>query len=73
MRTFKFTSEHAYYQDGWLVKRVWTQHNLTLTTTDRTILGWTAARLSGKLTCGGHPYSPEFLRILDHLYFVETP
>jgi hypothetical protein len=50
MPTFKFNSQRPYYQGGRLVKKVWTEHNLTLTATDCTILGWTAARLLGKLT-----------------------
>jgi hypothetical protein len=50
MPTFKFNSEKPYYQDGRLAKRVKTQHNLVVSTTDCAILGWTAVLLLGKLT-----------------------
>lgn len=50
MPTFKFNSERPYYQDGRLVKKVKTQHDLKVSAFDCTILGWTAALLLGKLT-----------------------
>ena len=50
MPTFKFNSERPYYQDGRLVKKVETQQSISLSATDCTILGGTAALLLGKLT-----------------------
>lgn len=50
MPMFKFNSERPYYQDERLMKKVKTQHNLVVSTTDCAILGWTAALLLGKLT-----------------------
>ena len=50
MPTFRWNSEHPYYQDGRLVKKVKTQQTITLTGMDCTIFGWTAALLLGKLT-----------------------
>jgi hypothetical protein len=50
MPTFRFNSERPYYQDGRLVKKVKTQQSISLSATDCTILGWTAALLLGKLT-----------------------
>ena len=50
MPTFRWNSEHPYYRDGRLVKKVKTQQTINLTGTDCTILGWTAALLLGKLT-----------------------
>jgi len=50
MPTFKFNSEQPHYQDGRLVKKVKTQQSISLSATDCTILGWTAALLLGKLT-----------------------
>lgn len=49
MRTFKFNSEKPYYQDGRLVKRVKTQHNVEVSTFDCAIVGFSVARLLGKL------------------------
>ncbi len=49
MPTFKFNSEKPYYQEGRLVKKVKTQHNISLSTVDCAILGLSAARLLGKL------------------------
>ncbi len=50
MLTFRFNSEQPYYQNGRLMKKVTTQHNIRLSTTDCAILGWNAARLIGKMT-----------------------
>jgi len=50
MPTFRFKSEQPYYQNGRLMKKVTTQHNIRLSPTDCAILGFSAARLFGKLT-----------------------
>jgi ABC-type molybdate transport system ATPase subunit len=49
MPTFRFNSERPYYQDGRLMKKVTTQHNLRLSTFDCALLGFSAARLLGRL------------------------
>ena len=49
MPTFRFNSERPYYQGGRLMKRVTTQHNIHSSTVDCGILGFSAARLLGKL------------------------
>lgn len=49
MPTFRWNSEHPYYQDGRLVKKVKTQHNLHLTAGDCAILGLSVARVLGML------------------------
>ena len=49
MPTFRFNSEKPYYRDGRLVKKMTTQQSISLSATDCTILGWTAALLLGKL------------------------
>ena len=50
MLRFRFNSEQPYYQNGRLIKKVTTQHNIRLSATDCAILGFSAARLLGKLT-----------------------
>jgi hypothetical protein len=50
MPTFRFNSDKPYFQDGRLVKKVKTQHQIKLSGTDCTIIGWTVARLLGKVT-----------------------
>ncbi|MGO9116925.1 MAG: hypothetical protein ACLQPD_04860 [Desulfomonilaceae bacterium] len=49
MPTFRFNSEKPYYQDGRLVKKVHTQHDLKVSASDCAILGFTAISLLGKL------------------------
>ena len=49
MPTFRWNSEHPYYQNGRLVKKVKTQHDLNVSTTDCAILGFSVARLLGKI------------------------
>jgi hypothetical protein len=50
MPTFRFKSEHPYYPNGRLMKKVTTQHNIRLGSVDCAILGFSAARLLGRLT-----------------------
>jgi len=50
MPTFRFNSQRPYYRDGRLRKKVTTQHSIRLSPTDCAILGFSAARLLGKLT-----------------------
>ena len=50
MPTFRFNSERPYYQDGRLMKKVTAQHSIRLSGTDCAVLGFSAARLLGKLT-----------------------
>jgi len=50
MPTFRFNSEQPYYRDGRLVKKVTTQHGIRLSTVDCTVLGFSGARLLGRLT-----------------------
>jgi hypothetical protein len=49
MPTFKFNSEQPSYQDGRLLKKVKTQHNIDLSTFDCAIVGFSVARVLGKL------------------------
>jgi hypothetical protein len=49
MPTFRFNSEKPYFQEGRLVKKVKTQHNIDLSTFDCAIVGFSVARLLGKL------------------------
>ncbi len=49
MPTFSWNSEHPHYQDGRLVKRVNTQHDLKVSGFDCAILGFSAISLSGRL------------------------
>ena len=49
MPTFRWNSEHPYYQDGRLVKKVQTQHDLKVSSFDCAILGFTAISLLSKL------------------------
>ncbi len=49
MPTFRFNSEKPYFQEGRLVKKVATQHQIKLSGTDCAILGFSAARLLGML------------------------
>jgi hypothetical protein len=49
MPTFRFNSEKPYFQEGRLVKKVTTQHNIHVSTVDCAILGFSAARLLGML------------------------
>ena len=50
MLTFRINSVRPYYQGGRLMKKVTTQHNIRLSTTDCAILGFSVARLLGRLT-----------------------
>ena len=50
MPTFRFKSEQPYHRDGRLMKKVTTHHNLRLGAMDCAILGFSAARLLGRLT-----------------------
>jgi hypothetical protein len=50
MVTFKINSDQPYYRNGFLVKRVKTRQSIGLSTAECAIVGWTAARLVGKLT-----------------------
>jgi hypothetical protein len=49
MPTFRWNSEHPYYKDGQMVKKVRSQHNLEVSAVDCAILGFTAMSLLGKL------------------------
>ncbi len=49
MPTFKINSEQPHYQNGRLVKKVKTQHNIDLSTFDCAIVGLSVARLLGML------------------------
>ncbi len=49
MPTFRWNSEHPYYQDGQLAKKVQTQHDLKVSSFDCAILGVTAISLLSKL------------------------
>ena len=50
MPTFRFKSEQPYYRNGRLIKRVATREEIRVSNVDCAILGWSAARLLGKLT-----------------------
>jgi hypothetical protein len=50
MPTFKINSERPYYQDGRLVKKVKAQEEIRFSSLDCAVVGWTVARLLGKLT-----------------------
>ena len=50
MPTLRFNSERPYYRDGRLVKKVATREEIRVSNLDCAILGWSAARLLGKLT-----------------------
>jgi hypothetical protein len=49
MPTFKFNSEHPYYENGQLVKRVMTQQEIRVSNADCAVVGWNVAKLMGKL------------------------
>ncbi len=50
MPTLRFNSERPYYRDGRLVKKVATREEIRVSNLDCAILGWSAARLLGRLT-----------------------
>jgi len=50
MPTFRFKSEQPYYRYGRLMRKVTTHHNLKLSAMDCAILGFSAARLLGRIT-----------------------
>jgi len=50
MPTIRFKSEKPYYRDGRLMKKVTMLHNISLSSIDCAILGFSAASLFGKLT-----------------------
>jgi hypothetical protein len=40
MPTFRWNSEHPYYQNGRLIKKVKTQQTISLSAMDCTVIGW---------------------------------